>query len=152
LSELPKLLAFLLKNYLKNKLVREKFSTPEKFIRKQERKEIEEGLAEFLRSPRSKEGMHSELVEEFEVTKAEKPLTREDIEREIESFVDRNLEILLPIFLAPNVSHSEIIKKLGITNEQIGLLGANYYIRMVDGQLKIYKSDEHNPEGYETSE
>lgn len=130
----------------------EKFSTPEKFIKKQEREEIEEGLAEFLSSPRSKEGMHPELAEAFEVSESEKPLKREDVEREIESFVDRNLETLLPIFLAPNVSHSEIIKRLEITNEQIGLLGANYYIRTVDGQSKIFKSDEYNPEGYEASD
>ena len=130
----------------------EKFSTPEKFIKEQEREEIEEGLAEFLSSPRSKEGMHPELAEAFEVAESEKPLKREDVEREIESFVDRNLETLLPVFLAPNISHSEIIKRLEITNEQIGLLGANYYIRAVDGQPKIFKSDEYNPEGYEASD
>lgn len=130
----------------------EKFSTPEKFIKKQEREEIEEGLAEFLSSPRSKEGMHPELAEAFEIPVSEKPLRREDIEHEIESYVGRNLETLLPIFLAPNISHSEIIRKLGITNEQIGLLGANYYIRAIAGQPKIFISDEYNPEGYEASD
>lgn len=132
--------------------MREKSSIPKKFIKEQKRKEIEEGLAEYLRSPRSKEGIHPELAEAFEVAESEKPLKREDVEREIESFVDRNLETLLPIFLAPNVSHSEIIKRLEITNEQIGLLGANYYIRTVEGQPKIFKSNEYHPEGYEESD
>lgn len=130
----------------------EKFSTPEKFIKEWEREEIKEGLAEYLRSPHSKEDMHPELAESFEISESEKPLKREDIEREVESFVDRNLETLLPIFLATNVSQSEILNTLGITNKQIGLLGANYYIRIVDGQSKIFKSDEHNPEGYEVSD
>lgn len=130
----------------------EKFSTPEKFIKERERGEIEEGVAEFLSSPHSKEGMHPELAEAFEVAESEKPLKREDVEREIESFVDKNLETLLPIFLAPHISNSEIIKRLEITNEQIGLLGANYYIRTVEDQPKIFKSNEYNPEGYEVSD
>ncbi|HGJ65546.1 TPA: hypothetical protein ENS27_09175, partial [bacterium] len=131
----------------------EKFSKPKKFIKEQEReqKEIEKGFAEFLRLPRSKEGIHPQLAEEFEVAKSEKPLKREDVEREIESFVDRNLKTLLPIFLVQDISYSEIIERLKITNEQIGLLGANYYIRVVDGQPKIFKSDEYHPEGYEAS-
>ena len=130
----------------------EKFSTPEKFIKEQELKEREEAIAEFLRIPRSKEGMHPELVEAFEIVESEKPLKREDVEREIESFVDRNLETLLPVFLMSNINHSEIIKRLEITNEQIGLLGVNYYIREVDGQPKIFRSDEYYPEGYEASD
>jgi hypothetical protein len=129
--------------------MREKFSTPEKYIKKQERQKIEEGLAEYLRSPHSKEGMHRELAESFEILKSENPLKREDIEREVESFVDRNMETLLPIFLDPHISRSEILNKLEITNEQIGLLGANYYIRTIDGQSKIFESVEYNPEGYE---
>lgn len=130
----------------------EKFSTPKEFIKKQEREEIEEGLAEYLRSPRSKEGMHPELAEAFEVSESEKPLKRSDVEREIAIFVDRNLESLLSIFLAFDFDQSEIIKRLGITNEQIGLLGANYYIRTVKSQPKIFKSNEYNPEGYEASD
>jgi len=129
--------------------MREEFSTPEKSIKRQEQREIEEGIVEFLRAPRSKEGMHPELAETFEIAESEKPLKREDLEREVESFVDRNLETLLPVFLRADFSHSEIIRRLGITNEQVGLLGVNYYIREVDGQPKIFVSDEYNPEGYE---
>lgn len=127
--------------------MRERRWTPEEFEREWQEEAVREALEWHSRSPQSAEGVHPELAETFEDTEAERPLKREDVEQEVESFVGRNLETLLPIFFAPNDDHSEIIEKLKITNEQIGLLGANYYIRMVEGRPKIFSSDDCYPEG-----
>ncbi|MDI9325168.1 MAG: hypothetical protein QM526_00005 [Alphaproteobacteria bacterium] len=73
----------------------------------------------------------------FETLKAKKPLKEEDIEKEIISFFDKNLEILLPIFIRldrwSNIDSSEIIKKLKITDEHVRLLGADYRIKITLG-------------------
>jgi len=132
--------------------MRESFSTPEQFSKKQARQEIEEGLKEYLATPRSKEGMHPELADAFEVERAEQPFSRKQIEKEIQGFIDRNLEKLLPILLSEEQDHAELIKQLGLTNEEIGLLGANYYIREQDGKPAIFRADEYYPEGKELSE
>lgn len=121
--------------------MRERFSTSKKIIKEREQREIKEGIAEFLNSPRSKEGLHSELADSFEVIKTKEPLKREDFERDVRNFIDKNLETFLPIFIKPeNYNVSDYIEKLGITNEQIGLLGANYYIRTINNQNKIIES------------
>lgn len=112
-----------------------------------ERSEIEEGYMEYLSSPSSKEGLHPELADSFETEVAEKPLRRQDIEKEVESYVDKNFEEILPILLSLQVNDGEIIKQLGLTNEQIGLLGANYYIREENGEPVIFQTDAYNPEG-----
>lgn len=132
--------------------MRESFSTPEQFSKRQARQEIEEGIAEYLATPRSKEGMHVELAETFEVERAEQPLTREQVEKEIEGFVGRNLEKLLPILLSQEQNHGELIRRLGLTNKEIGLLGANYYIREQDSKPAIFQADEYYPEGRQLSE
>jgi len=120
---------------------------PESYSKKEARREIEEGLAEYLSSPRSKEGIHKELRDSFEEERAKEPLRREDIEREIEEFTRKNLERVLPILLSEEVDSSALIKKLGITNEQIGLLGANYFIREEEGKLRIFQANEFYPDG-----
>ncbi len=125
---------------------------PEQFSRKQGRQEIEEGIAEYLASPKSKEGMHPELADTFETERSEKPLNREQVEKDIESFVGRNLEKLLPILLSQEQNNAEPIQRLGLTNKEIGLLGANYYIREQDGKPAIFQSDEYYPEGRQMSE
>ena len=86
--------------------MRESFSKPEQFSKEQARQEIEEGIAEYLASPKSKEGMHAELAESFEVERSEQPLNREEMEKEIESFVGRNLEGLLPAMLSQEQNHA----------------------------------------------
>lgn len=121
-------------------------------LRYSERSEIEEGYMEYLLSPSSKEGLHPELADSFEIETTETPLRRQDIEKEVESYVDRNFKEMLPILLSGQVSHGELIKKLGLTNEQIGLLGANYYIRKENGEPAIFQTDEYNPEGRRVSE
>lgn len=131
--------------------MKEGFSTPESYSKKMGRREIEEGLMEYLSSPKSKEGLHPELADSFEAETTPEPLRRKDIEKEIEGFVDKNFEKVLPILLSGRLSHGELIKKLGITNEQIGLLGANYYIRTENGEPAIYQADEYNPEGRKIS-
>jgi ribosomal protein S18 acetylase RimI-like enzyme len=132
--------------------MRESFSTPEQFSKKQARQEIEEGIAEYLATPRSKEGMHAELANTFEIERAEQPLNREQVEKEVEGFVGRNLEKLLPTFLSQEQNHAELIQRLGLTNKEIGLLGANYYIREQDGKPAIFQADEYYPEGRQLSE
>ncbi|HMP18851.1 MAG TPA: GNAT family N-acetyltransferase [Candidatus Paceibacterota bacterium] len=126
--------------------MRESFSTPEQFSKKQARQEIEEGIAEYLASPKSKEGMHAELADTFDIERSEQPLNREEVEKEIEGFVGRNLEALLPALLSQE-NHAELIQRLGLTNKEIGLLGANYYIREQNGKPAIFQTDEYYPEG-----
>ena len=129
--------------------MREAFSIPEEFSKKRAKQEIEEGLLEHVRSLRSKEGIHPELAESFGVAKAEQPLTRLEFEKDVEDYVAENFEQLLPVFLSnePNPSHSELIQRLGITNKDIGVLGANYFIREQDGKPTIFQTDENYPEG-----
>lgn len=137
----------------------EKFSTPKKNTKKWGQREMKDGLEEFLSMPRGKRGKDVPYYE-FDVTRTENPLKRKDIEREVENFVDQNLDVVLSIFLPDSIvnkiSHnfkekvySDLIKKLNITNEHIGLLGLNYCIREVNDQLKILETDEYNPEGVE---
>jgi GNAT superfamily N-acetyltransferase len=127
--------------------MRESFSKPGQFSKKETRQEIEEGITEYLSSVISKDGMRAELAESFEIETSEQPLKREEVEKDIESFVNRNLEVLLPIMILQEQNHAELIQKLGLTNEEIGLLGANYYIREQDGKPAIFQTDEYYPEG-----
>lgn len=129
--------------------MRERFSTPEQFSRGRARQEIDEGIAEYLASPRSKEGLHIELADTFELKETERPLTREEVEKEIEGFVGERLADFLPMLLQAQLSQTELICRLGITNEHIGLLGVNYYIREHDGELAVFETDECYPEGRE---
>lgn len=131
--------------------MRESFPKPEQFSEREARQEIEEGITEYL-APQSNEGMHYELADSFEVERAEQPLTRKQVEEEIEGFVGRNLEKLLPILLSQEQNHGKLIRRLGLTNEEIGLLGANYYIREQDGEPAIFQADEYYPEGRQLSE
>ena len=127
--------------------MRESFSTSEQFLKKQARQEIEEGIAEYLASPRSKNGMRTELAETFELERSEQPLSREEVEKEIEGFVGRNLEVLLPLFLSQEQDNDKLIKIFGLMNKEIGLFGANYYIREKDGKSAIFITNEYYPEG-----
>ena len=132
--------------------MREAFSIPDEYSKKQAKREIEEGLSEHVRSPRSKEGIHPELAESFIVAKAEQPLTRLEFEKDVEDYVAENFEQLLPVFLSTEQNHAELIKRLGITNKDIGILGANYYIFEQDGKPAIFQTDEKYPEGTQLSE
>ena len=121
--------------------MREKFSMPEGQSKKLERWEIEEGLAEYLSSPKSKEGMHPELRESFELKKSQEPLRRKEIENEAENFVDQNFEKFIPM-LTEGGNLGKIVDELGLTNEQIGLLNADYYIKKDEnGETKIFQGD-----------
>lgn len=121
--------------------MREKFSMPEGQSKKMERWEIEEGLTEYLNSPKSKEGMHPELREFFEIKKSQEPLRRKEIENEAENFVDQNFEKFVPM-LTEGGNLGKIVDALGLTNEQIGLLNADYYIKKdEDGKTKIFQKD-----------
>ena len=132
--------------------MREAFSIPDEYSKKQAKREIEEGLSEHVRSPRSKEGIHPELAESFIVATAEQPLTRLEFEKDVEDYVAENFEQLLPIFLSTEQNHANLIEKLGITNKDIGILGANYYIFEQDGKPAIFQTDEKYPEGTQLSE
>lgn len=132
--------------------MRESFSIPDEYSKKQAKQEIEEGLLEHVRSPRSKEGIHPELAESFAVEKAEQPLTRLEFEKDVEDYVAENFEQLLPVFLSTEQNHAELIKRLGITNRDVGVLGANYCIREQDGKPAIFQTDENYPEGRQLSE
>ncbi len=132
--------------------MRESFSIPEDYSKKQAKKEIEEGLSDHIRSPRSTEGIHPELAEGFGVAKAEQPLTRLEFDKDVEDYVDANFEQLLPVFLSTEQNHTQLIERLGITNKDIGILGANYYIFEQDGKPAIFQTDEKYPEGTQLSE
>lgn len=122
----------------------------DRFSKKQIEEEIEEGIGEYLTSPRSREGAHADLSFAFDTEKAEKSIRREEIEREVEDFIGKNFEKFLPTLLSQDDSYgdrTELLKKLGLTNQEIGLLGVNYYIREQDGQLVILQTDEYYPEG-----
>lgn len=132
--------------------MRERFSVPNTYSRRQASREIEEGLEEYGRSPKSKEGLHPELIEDFEVESAETPLSRKEIEQEAAEFVERHFRELVPMLLASDqeLNFDALIRHFGLTNEQIGLLGGAYFIREDEsGRKAIYKTDEYNPDGVE---
>lgn len=134
----------------------EPFRVSAKKSRRNAYSQINAGIAEFLvqqQTPSSKEGFYPELIESFEETISEKPLKIEDIEKSVEDFFYRHFDELRGIFRPydfPQIKTNELIDKFGITNEDIGLLGVNYFIREKDGVKKIYKTDEDYPEGRET--
>jgi len=111
-------------------------------IQREKQREKEEGISLYFQSPRSQEGVHPDLAELFEIIEAEKPLTREDIEQEVESFIGQNLEKVVPIFFLSEPNQAEVIQKLGISQEDLRLLGVNYSIQMIDGQPKVCRLEE----------
>ncbi|MBP9748100.1 MAG: GNAT family N-acetyltransferase [Candidatus Pacebacteria bacterium] len=140
--------------------MRESFTKggPDQLKKRKIRREINEGIAEHLAIPVSKEGIHPELADTFDIETAEQPLRREEVAKDIEDFVGKNLDVLLPDMLSAAErqhysdysgypDYSELIQRLGITNEDIGLLGANYYIREKNGKPAILKTDEYYTEG-----
>lgn len=132
----------------------ERTSVPEHLSKKWAREEIEEGLAETY-SPHSMDGedITVDLLESFDNDTVEKPLQRKEVENEATTFLEGKFKELLPALLSPTVNHGELIKRLDLTNEAIGLLGANYYIRKDDnGQTKIYQTDEYYPDGRELTD
>jgi ribosomal protein S18 acetylase RimI-like enzyme len=126
--------------------MRESFSTPEQFSKKQGRQEIEEGIAEYLSSKNPEKKVEPDIIQTFETTVAEEPLKRRDFETGLEKFVGERFAEFAPLLLARQ-NRAELIKNLKLTNEQIGLLGANYFIREQNGELGIYQTDEYYPEG-----
>ncbi|MEK6947353.1 MAG: GNAT family N-acetyltransferase [Nanoarchaeota archaeon] len=131
--------------------MRESFSKPEQFSKEQARQEINEGIADYLFSKNPDKEVELSTIETFETTTAEEPLGRKDFESNIENFVDGNFAELLPL-LTSGKNRGEIIKQLKLSNEQIGLLGANYFIREQNGKLGIYQTDEYYPDGRYVSE
>src|SRR3989344_8770871 len=125
--------------------MRESFSKPEQFSKEQARQEINEGIADYLFSKNPDKEVEPSIIEIFETTTAEEPLGRKDFELNIENFVDGNFSELLPL-LTSGKNRGEIIKQLKLSNEQIGLLGANYFIREQDGEVGIYQTDEYYPD------
>lgn len=130
----------------------EKFSIPEADSAKWTKQEIEEGIAEYLKLPYLKAEITPDLVDSFNESQAENPLRKENLEKHIEGFIETNLETLLPLLISQEQDHSTLIQKLGLSNKDIGLLGANYYIREQNGKKAIFRSDENYPEGIELSQ
>ena len=90
--------------------------------------EIQAGLEDYYTTPITKEGLISEIGDTFELTTTEKPLKRSDVEKEVETFVENNFDRLLPILLHKADSHtdlSDLVVQLGLTNEDVGLMGGN---------------------------
>lgn len=117
------------------------------------RRAINEGLEEYQGTVRSKEGMHPEIdVSDFEREREPKPLRKEDIEGDVEGFVGKNFSKLIPFFLEQGTDYSKLIDQLGLTNEDIGNLGADYFIRQINGKKRIFKADQYYPEGIELTE
>lgn len=132
----------------------ERFSTPERYSKRQAEKEIEEGLEEWRQIPKSKEGRHPELAEQFDVELAEKPITRKDVETEVANFIEKHFKELLPLLLSESqeIDQDAVIRQLRLTNEEIAMLGGQYFIREEGGKKTILKTDEYNPDGYPASE
>lgn len=86
----------------------EKFSMSKKNTKKWGQREMKDGLEEFLSVPRGKRGKDVPYYE-FDVTRAEKPLKRKDIEREVENFVDQDNVIDSP-FLLKNILMSGAVR------------------------------------------
>lgn len=93
--------------------------------------------------------------EGFTIDFIEYPLTRSRFEDGIKDFVRDNFDQLLPLLATDEDGYGRsrtrvvdtLIQTLGITNEGIGLLGANYFIREKGGRQQIYTADENYPEG-----
>ncbi len=126
--------------------MRESFSTPEQFSNNRPKEKIEEGIEKYLISENPENKIELETIQAFKTITAEKPLTRRDFESGVEKFVGDNFNKLAPL-LASRENRAEIIEKLKLTNEQIGLLGANYFIRKQNGEVDIYETYEYYPEG-----
>lgn len=77
--------------------MREGFSVPEAYSRRRAEQEIEDGLAEYKISPKSREGVHAELIEDFEQETTPEPLSRKEVELEAAAFVERHLRDLVPL-------------------------------------------------------
>jgi len=131
--------------------MRENFSKPEQFSKEETRQQIEEGIAEYLVSKNPEKEIEPETAQTFEMTVAEEPLKRSDFESGLENFVDGNFNELAPLLISRQ-NRAELIKQLKLTNEQIGLLGANYFIREQNGEANIYQTDEYYPEGQYVSD
>lgn len=94
-------------------------------------REIEEEIEEHRRSPRSREGAHPELLEEFGQETAEQPLERQDIEQEAADFIRQNLADVFDFLLASArgggdlraVNLQQCLERFGLTNDEIALRG-----------------------------
>lgn len=126
---------------------KERISIPHSYSKRIGEEEIEEGILDYLHYPQDTERLHAELAESFELERTDNPLKRKDIEKEAREFLEKNFDRILPVLLMGQVSNSYLLRQLGITNEQIRLLGTNYFIREEDGEPAIYIADEYNPDG-----
>jgi len=134
--------------------MREKFSVPKTYSKRQAERDISEGIEECSWTPKSKEGIHPELIEDFEVENAEQPLSRKELEQEAGEYFDRNFRELVPVLISwdsyRGIDFDVFIRTFGLTNEQMGLLGLAYFIREDEsGKKKIYRTDENDPDGVE---
>ncbi|HNV97196.1 MAG TPA: GNAT family N-acetyltransferase [bacterium] len=132
--------------------MKEKFSSINDLIKNQSLREMHQEIYDYLSGYTDKEYISKELKESFSITETENPLRREDIELSVEKFINDNLEKLLPIMVSRNCNDEEIIRLLGITNEQIGLIGADYYIKKINGQQKITKKYAYGDDYYEADD
>ncbi|MFA6547793.1 MAG: hypothetical protein WCT11_02490 [Candidatus Magasanikbacteria bacterium] len=99
--------------------------------KRQVAEEIDEGLTEWHQAPKSKEGRHPELFEQFTKETTEKPMQRKDIETEAANFIKKHFGELLPLMLRndQNFDQDKIIRQLKLTNEDIAILGgAVFYL------------------------
>ncbi len=132
----------------------EAFSVPSRSSKRRKLEDLEQGKDEYNETPRSSEGIHHDLALEFETERAENPLTRKDLELEVAGFIERNFSELAPMlqlsdFLNEFQDFDSVIRRFNLTNEQIGLLGAGFFIRKKDGNNVLYQADEYNPDGFE---
>lgn len=129
--------------------------TPERYSKEAQRRAINEGLEEYLATPKSGVERDPELIELFDVKRAEVPLTRNEVENEAAQFLERHFRNLVPVLLpgGENLDVSELISRFGLTNEHIGLLGESFFLRQnpETGTKSLYRTDEYYPDGVEVS-
>ncbi len=113
-------------------------------------KVIEEGYGEYLSYPRHKGEVYPHLAAFFETEITENPIRRQDIEKEVERYVEQNFEKILPLFFLTSFNNQrKFIEQLGLTNEQIAFFRGNYHIHTKEknGEPETSQTDEYHPEG-----
>ena len=113
-------------------------------------REIEEEIEEHKRSPRSREGAHPELLEDFGQEMAQEPLERQEIEQEAAEFIRQNLADVFDFLLAyvrsdndlRNVNLQKCLERFGLTNDEIALRGGGLTIRTDEsGERKLFRTE-----------
>ncbi|TAL50227.1 hypothetical protein EPN81_03400 [Patescibacteria group bacterium] len=110
--------------------MREGFFVPDAVSKRRAAEDIEEGLQEYLLAPRGWDGLRNpELIEEFEEETVLEPMSRKEVEAEVEQFMEAHFqEVYSFIFdFELNADLGRLVDRLGLTNEHIGLLGGGIF-------------------------